>query len=230
MIKTVQFSKEKFLRAIKLLSKFPRISSIFFVILVFSFVSFSTGDQRIERGVRAASESKSDISEFKIIHSPTPTPTPTLIPTSAPTATPDIPLPTPTASPVLDKEESNSQSSGSSDLLNSVNNFRRSNGVSELSSSGTLCGISQNRLGELVSLGSLDSHAGFDKYFKGQSEFKSMGEVTFRSSTQRSPEYVVNEGWAKSEEGHKENILNTKWNYGCGATNGYFAVFNLGRK
>jgi uncharacterized protein YkwD len=57
-----------------------------------------------------------------------------------------------------------------------------------------------------------------------------MGEITFSSSNSTSPEYAVNEGWAKSTSGHRENMLNTKWNYGCGATNGYFAVFIFGKK
>ncbi|OGH21370.1 MAG: hypothetical protein A2958_01035 [Candidatus Levybacteria bacterium RIFCSPLOWO2_01_FULL_38_13] len=226
MSKTAHFSKEIFLEAVKFLSKFPRISSTLFILLFFALVSFSTGDQKIEKSIKAASESKVDVPEFKII----PTPTPALIPTPIPTRTPNSFLPTPIAPPILGKEENNNQPSSSSDLLNSVNAFRRSNGISELLSSGTLCSISQSRLSELISLGSLDNHAGFDKYFKSQSEFKSMGEVTFSSSDQRTPDYVVNEGWAKSTAGHRENILNSKWQYGCGTMNSYFSVFNLASK
>ena len=67
------------------------------------------------------------------------------------------------------------------------------------------------------------------KYFQGQKEFNGMGEVLFQSSNSTSPDYAVNEGWAKSKEGHRENMLNPAWNYGCGVTNSHIAVFNFGK-
>ena len=57
-----------------------------------------------------------------------------------------------------------------------------------------------------------------------------MGEVLFQSSNSTSSDYAVNEGWAKSKEGHRENMLNPSWNYGCGATNSHIAVFEFGKK
>lgn len=120
--------------------------------------------------------------------------------------------------------------SESSNLLTSVNNFRASNGLPALSSSPSLCSVSEKRLSELIVAGILDNHAGFGKYFKGQSEFKGMGEVLFQSSNKTSPDYAVNEGWAKSTSGHRENMLNSSWSFGCGATNGYISVFIFGKK
>ena len=126
---------------------------------------------------------------------------------------------------------STSNSSNDSGLLTSINSFRASNGgISPLSASATLCDIAGKRLQELVGIGTLDNHAGFNKYFTGQKEFNGMGEVLFMSSNLTSPDYAVNEGWAKSKDGHRENMLNPNWNYGCGATNGHIAVFNFGKK
>lgn len=148
-------------------------------------------------------------------------------------------VPSSTPAPVRTEESSTVSSSGTvfaspsfdSGLLSSVNSFRSANGgLPGLNSSGSLCDIASKRLNELVSSGSLDSHAGFNKYFQRQSEFNAMGEVIFHSSNQTTPDYAVNEGWAKSTAGHRENMLDAKWNYGCGATNGYFAVFNFGKK
>lgn len=138
-----------------------------------------------------------------------------------------IPIQDQTVNPIPSND---SISSGNSGLISAVNIFRSSNGLDSLSSSGELCMIAEKRLKELTEKGSLDSHAGFNKYFQGQSEFNAMGEVIFQSSNQTSPEYAVNEGWVKSTSGHKENMIDPKWNYGCGATNGYFAVFNFGKK
>jgi len=121
-------------------------------------------------------------------------------------------------------------SSNKTDLLTAVNSFRNSNGIHSLVLSENLCLIAQKRLGEIIANRGLDGHAGFNKFFSSQTEFSAMGEVIFQSSSKQPPEYVVDEGWAKSTLGHRENLLDPKWNYGCGSTDGYFSVFNLGKK
>ncbi|MEK7573410.1 MAG: CAP domain-containing protein [Patescibacteria group bacterium] len=147
----------------------------------------------------------------------------------------------PTATPVPKEVSQNSTSAvsnsisinttDSAGLLVSINSFRTGNGgIAPLSFSGTLCDVAGKRLNELITTGTLDNHAGFNKYFAGQKEFSGMGEVLFQSSNPTSPDYAVNEGWAKSKDGHRENMLNPSWNYGCGATNGHIAVFNFGKK
>lgn len=146
----------------------------------------------------------------------------------------------PTSTPVPKEKPKNSvaavsnslpiNTTDSSGLLVSINSFRGANGIAPLSSSGTLCDIAGKRLNELIAIGALDNHAGFNKYFQGQKEFNGMGEVLFQSSNSTSPDYAVDEGWAKSRDGHRENMLNPKWNYGCGATNSHIAVFNFGKK
>lgn len=115
-------------------------------------------------------------------------------------------------------------------LLTVVNSFRNANGVSPLNISESLCKIAEKRLTELITKGSLDSHVGFNKFFSSQTEFSAMGEVIFQSSSKQPAEYAVNEGWAKSTAGHRGNLLDSRWNFGCGTTNGYFSVFNLGKK
>lgn len=147
----------------------------------------------------------------------------------APTSTP-VPKETPKNSVVAVSNSSTINTTDSAGLLSSINSFRGANGITALSSSGTLCDIAGKRLNELIGIGALDNHAGFNKYFAGQKEFSGMGEVLFQSSNLTSPDYAVNEGWAKSKDGHRENMLNPSWNYGCGATNSHISVFNFGKK
>ena len=144
---------------------------------------------------------------------PSPSPTPTKIPLSNPTPTPVI-----------------IQPSNSQDLLSAVNAFRSKNGLGHLSSDSNLCSIAQNRINENVALGSLDNHAGFDKYFKGQTEFKGMGENLHWATYSETAGEIVENGWANSPE-HKANMLDSKWQYGCGGQAGtYFASFLFASK
>lgn len=216
----------------KLLIKFPKITSTVFLIIIFSVVSVFAQDSNLG--------DKSIIVESKINPSPILTRVPAIIivtpipkivekkeevSLSASNSNTTISLPTPsptaTAANVFQDNEG---------LLNAVNGFRNSNGAFFLSSSGTLCQIAEKRLSELIIRGSLDNHAGFNKFFTSQTEFGAMGEIIFQSSNKQTTEYAVNEGWAKSTAGHRENMLDAKWNFGCGTTNGYFSVFNFGKK
>lgn len=144
---------------------------------------------------------------------PSPSPTPTKIPLSNPTSTPVI-----------------IQSSNSQDLLIAVNTFRSKNGLGQLSSNNSLCSIAQSRVRENATLGQLDNHAGFDKYFKGQTEFKSMGENLHWATYSETAAEIVENGWADSP-GHRVNMLDFKWQYGCGEQKGsYFASFIFASK
>jgi len=237
--------KDKLLTAFKKVKRLliisPKITSTVFLIIIFSVVSVFAQDNNLEQ--------RSTTVEPKIL------PSPTFIPIPTPTPTPTIIIATPTPTKVVEKKEEVSQSitsnsnntislptpslaqttvvntsQGDAGLLTAVNGFRNSNGVSLLSSSNSLCLIAEKRLSELIAQGSLDNHAGFNKFFSSQTEFNAMGEIIFQSSSKQTAEYAVNEGWAKSTAGHRENMLDPKWNYGCGATNGFFSVFNFGKK
>lgn len=213
--------------------KFPssKIAVVLLVALVMLSVSVfpqdGTGDKVKENtlGVQQRVEVKS-----KIFPSPTKVPQISKKVMSVEiTSSKFEPSPTSTPAPSVVSQANQSNPSGSSGLLTSVNSYRASNGLSSVAESANLCGIANKRLGEIISLGALDHHAGFDKYLQGQNEFSGMGEILFSSSNPTSPDFAVNEGWAKSPS-HRENMSNPSWNYGCGATNSYFSVFNFGKK
>jgi len=151
-------------------------------------------------------------------------PTPTVVSTTRPTQTPTkIPLPTPFQTQAA-------QPSNNQDLSSAVNAFRSKNGLGALLSDNTLCSIAQNRINENAALGQLDNHAGLDKYFRGQAEFKSMGENLHWATYSETATEIVENGWAKSP-GHLANMLDSKWQYGCGGQAGsYFASFIFGSK
>lgn len=152
---------------------------------------------------------------------PTPVKTTLLTPTSVPKTT-LTPTPVPISVIV--------QPSNLQDLLSAVNVFRSKNGLGQLLSDSTLCLIAQNRVNENAVLGSLDDHAGFDKYFKGQTDFKSMGENLHWATYSETATEIVENGWAKSS-GHLANMLDPKWQYGCGGQAGsYFASFIFASK
>lgn len=222
------------LRKIKrLLIKSPKITSFVLLIIVFSVVSVFVQDNNLK--------DKSIIVESKIDPSPTLIPTPTIIiVTSAPkiverkkevsqsaASNLDTTISSPDPSPTTAVTNVSQDNEG---LLNAVNRFRSANGISSLSSSGTLCQIAEKRLTELIGQGSLDSHAGFDKYFKGQTEFKGMGENLHWATYSETGAEIVENGWAKSP-GHLANILDSKWQYGCGGQAGsHFASFIFASK
>jgi len=217
----------------RLLIKSPKITSTVFLIFIFLIFAVFAKDNNLQKKVETA--------ESKIAPSPTFTPTPTIIiVTSSPkivekkeevsqsaasNLNTTISSPSPSPNTVV-----TNVSQGNGGLLNAVNRFRSTNGISSLSSSGALCQIVEKRLGELIANGSLDNHAGFDPYFKGQTEFKSMGENLHWATYSETAAEVVENGWAKSP-GHLVNMLDSKWQYGCGGQAGsYFASFIFASK
>mgnify|MGYP001568257437 CR=1 FL=1 len=229
----------KFLnKSLQIFSRSQRLA--FLLLIIFIVVSYSTSPRKETLGKQASViESQAKI-EQKTTTPLTPTPRASLSNMKisgevtdkkiAPTSTP-VPKETPQNSVAAVSNSSSINTTDSSDLLSSINSFRAGNGgIAPLTTSGTLCDIAGKRLSELITIRTLDNHAGFNKYFQEQKEFSGMGEVLFQSSNSTSPDYAVNEGWAKSKDGHRENMLNPSWNYGCGATNSHIAVFNFGKK
>lgn len=219
------------LRKIKrLLIKSPKITSTVFLIFIFLILSILAKDSNLQRKVKTA--------ESKIAPSPTLAPKAVIKITSAPVLekkrlSQDIILnsdrvvstPTPSKTEIVSNVPKDNLS-----LLAAVNKFRNANGVAFLNLSDSLCRISEKRLEELIANGSLDNHAGFDKYFKGQTEFKGMGENLHRATYSETGAEIVENGWAKSP-GHLANMLDPKWQYGCGGQAGsYFASFIFASK
>ena len=224
------------LRKIKrFLVKTPKITSTVFLIIILSVISVFAKDNNLEqRSITVEPKIKSSS-----ILTPIPTPTiiiTTIVPkiverkegvsqsiTSSSGNTGSSPIPA-TQAPVINTLQ------GDAGLLNAVNAFRSTNGISSLSLSNSLCQIAEKRFGELISQGSLDNHAGFDKYFKGQTEFKSMGENLHWATYSETAGEIIENGWVKSPE-HLANMLDPKWQYGCGGQAGtYFASFIFASK
>lgn len=198
-----------------------------FLLLIASFSKNTFSIANINKEIRR--ESKTNTALNILI----PTIAPTIAPSSIPIKTPPLsPIPVPkitlTSAPTpisVIIKQSNSQG-----LLSAVNAFRSKNGLGALSSDSILCSIAQSRANENAALGSLDNHAGFDNYFKGQTEFKGMGENLHWATYSETATEIVENGWAKSS-GHRENMLNSKWQYGCGGQAGtYFAFFIFASK
>ena len=229
----------KFLsRSLQIFSRSQRLAFLLFIFFI--IVSYSTFPKKETLGKQVGVVESQTKIEQKTTISLTPTPRSFLSNMKisgevtdkkiAPTSTP-VPKETPKNSVAAVSNSSTINTTDSAGLLSSINSFRAGNGgIAPLTFSVTLCDIAVKRLIELIAIGALDNHAGFNKYFQGQKEFNGMGEVLFQSSNSTSPDYAVNEGWAKSKDGHRENMLNPSWNYGCGATNSHISVFDFGKK
>ena len=224
------------LRKIKrFLVKTPKITSTVFLIIILSVISVFAKDSNLEQRSIAVEP------KLKHISIPTPISTPTaMITTPAPkivegkegvSQSVNSNSSSAVSSPTLAESKTVLDvSQGDSDLLSAINKFRNANGVSSLGSSTNLCQVAEKRLEELIANGSLDNHAGFDKYFKGQTEFKGMGENLHWANYSETAAEVVENGWEKSP-GHLANMLDSKWQYGCGRQAGtYFATFIFGSK
>ncbi len=193
-------------------------------ILIVSFSKNTLSVSKINKKISKENKISKTLNTPTTTSIPTPSltlaPSSTVTPTQAPTK---IPLPT-----SFDVQAV--QSSGNQDLLSAVNAFRSKNGLGALSSNSTLCSIAQSRVSENATLGQLDNHAGFEKYFKGQAEFKGMGENLHWATYTETPTEIVENGWANSP-GHKTNMLDSKWQYGCGGQAGsYYASFIFATK
>jgi uncharacterized protein YkwD len=144
-------------------------------------------------------------------HLPTPSPTPTTLPTRTPTLIP-------TKKPVENV------------LVNAVNEFRNVNDLGTLTIHPTLCTIADERLDILKKRTTLDNHEGFEQYKKIlSSTFSQWGEVIFYSNPEYTPNDIVQKGWAQSA-GHRDTLLKTEVDSGCGVQGDGFAVFIIGKK
>lgn len=228
----------KFLNSTKKFAKYFKFIFPVLVISIFVLISSFSIQQGAKKNIKGTNTQERVSKKIVISQTPSPQVHQANMKISGEVTDKKIaPIPTPVSketpqnSVAAVSNSSSINTTDSSDLLSSINSFRAGNGgIAPLATSGTLCDIAGKRLNELIAIGNLDNHAGFNKYFQGQKEFNGMGEVLFQSSNSTSPDYAVNEGWAKSKDGHRENMLNPAWNYGCGATNSRIAVFDFGKK
>lgn len=123
-----------------------------------------------------------------------------------------------------------SRMSTSEELFVAVNEYRKAHGIGTLEKNDLLCSIAQNRANEQLSYGSLDSHAGFEKYARNQTDFDAMGEILYGGVQNQLGVHIVEWGWARSQTGHKESLEDRKWQNGCGGVAGLFAVFIFGKR
>jgi len=130
--------------------------------------------------------------------SPTLTPTPTLIPTP----TPALATPTPTQAPAQTTQISTNYSGGLQSLLDLVNAFRTSNGLSPVQPDSNTCSLASTRAQEISN--GFD-HSGFENRVNSHTlPYPSYHEVTENIAMNSDQSQIV-QMWIDSPE-HNENM------------------------
>ncbi len=140
--------------------------------------------------------------------SPTPTPKPTQTP--VPTSTPVV-----VALEVPQVEETKVVSNS---LMNAVNQWRSERGIAHMIETHELCSLVETRIDELVSLGNLDGHAGFNKYTNASS-LSAMGLSGIAENIAMgtdNPNDVVRM-WENSDAHREQLLANAQMTQGCAA-------------
>jgi uncharacterized protein YkwD len=114
------------------------------------------------------------------------------------------------------------------ELMQAVNKYRREHGVPELQLHSGLCQLASRRLGELLNLGSLDNHAGFEAYF-GSNEISdlsgpSLTNVAENLASGYPSAWDTVMGWDSSPPHRTFLLADGAYKHGCGAANQGFAV------
>lgn len=130
--------------------------------------------------------------------SPTPTPDPTL----TPTPTPAPATPTPTQAPAQATQITSNYSGGLQNLLDQVNAFRESNGLSPVQSDSNTCNLAATRAQEISN--GFD-HSGFENRVSSHTlPYPSYHEVTENIAMNSDSAQIV-QMWIDSPE-HNENM------------------------
>ncbi len=118
------------------------------------------------------------------------------------------------------------------DLLQAVNKYRREHGVPELQLHSGLCQLSSRRLGELINLGKLDNHAGFEKYFNENKISEMAGPQLTNVAENLASGYATAweavMGWDSSPPHRTFLLADGSYKYGCASANYNFAVLIAG--
>lgn len=128
--------------------------------------------------------------------------------------------PSPTQQPL-------NQYASSYSLFTAMNTYRKSRGLSTLSTSNELCQIAQARANDQQRAGHLD-HSNFQTQAATQKTFRHVGEILQYWDTPQTAEYLVNTGWASSGE-HAAIMNDPSLTHGCGVIAGFYSVFIFGR-
>lgn len=114
------------------------------------------------------------------------------------------------------------------DLFTEVNNYRRENNLGELAKDYNLCYLASFRLNQLLELGRLDNHQGFDD-FKPADKFKYelVGENLAQGYA--TAYEVVYKGWLGSP-GHHLLLSDSRLTLGCTAASRGLAVLIAGKE
>lgn len=114
------------------------------------------------------------------------------------------------------------------DLMQSVNKYRREHGVPELELHSGLCQLASRRLGEILSLGELDNHAGFEAYFNqyeiSELSGPSLTNVAENLASGYPSAWEAVMGWDGSPPHRTFLLADGSYKWGCGAANRNFAV------
>ncbi len=116
------------------------------------------------------------------------------------------------------------------DLWLAVQNYRRAHQLPLLEQSNELCTVASIRVNELLELGKLDNHDGFDaradQFFERNPGWTSINENI--ASGYETAVQVVEWGWDQSL-GHQALIQSREYPKGCAAANAGFAVLITGK-
>lgn len=156
----------------------------------------------------------------KINNEPTPTPVKVFVDRS------------PTSAPVSSAVVNGSGNFSGEDLMQAVNKYRREHGVPELQLHSGLCQLASRRLGELIDLGDLDNHAGFENYFNNHSisdlDGQAISNVAENLASGYSSAWDMVMGWDSSPPHRRFLLADGSYKYGCAAANLGFGVLEGG--
>ena len=114
------------------------------------------------------------------------------------------------------------------ELMQAVNKYRREHGVPELQLHSGLCQLSSRRLGEIINLGDLDNHAGFEAYFNDHEISELSGPAVSNVAENLASGYATAWdtviGWDSSPPHRTFLLADGAYKYGCGSANLGFAV------
>jgi len=125
------------------------------------------------------------------------------------------------------------QMGSSEEILNALNNYRRSHNSRELSSDQGLCTLALRRAQEQEKLGNLDEHKGLISYMDDPNHWKELnvnaiGENASYGYTLSGVHLIE---WVfDSDVEHRTNQLNPDWSLGCAKTAGVTVDIIFGKR
>ncbi len=161
-----------------------------------------------------------------------PSPTPTRAPTSSPTPPPRQLAPaSPAARQAPKPPPPKTYNYTSDDLWKALADYRSAHRRYQFNKDDRLCAVAQDRLQQLLKLGTLDAHKGFKERFSNDEAFLQVGFAKVGENLASGFETavkVIEWGWDTSTEGHREAQLSDEYTHACIATSQGISVLTLG--